>query len=62
MSFAAYSAMALAEQNTLFHVGLGFRVGRAGAHLLLFRCLEMTSDLLPPDPPFPLLFLLEGED
>ena len=30
-SFSAFSAMAWTEQNTLFHVGLGFRVGFVGA-------------------------------
>ena len=33
-SFSAFSAMAWTEQNMLFHVGLGFRVGFAGAQML----------------------------
>ena len=32
-SFSAFSAMAWTEQNTLFHVGLGFRVGFVGAQI-----------------------------
>ena len=35
-SFSAFSAMAWTEQNTLFHVGLGFCVGFTGAQLLPF--------------------------
>ena len=35
-SFSAVSAMAWTEQSTLFHVGLGFCVGFAGAQSIVY--------------------------
>ena len=50
--------MAWTEQNTLFHVGLGFRVGFAGAQIL--KWVDKCSKLLAGFGNFPSLWLFES--